>query len=76
MAKYSVPVGYRGGVLYVWVRDSVHLQEMTFMVRALKAKVNQFVGRSWVKSIRLTLDRKDVPTVQETEGELRDYLSR
>lgn len=61
IAAHSLPVGYKAGVLYVWVHNSVWLQQLVFMVDPIRKKINEHVGRNWVKRIRLTLDRKELP---------------
>ena len=61
ISEYSDPVGYSHGKLYVAVSNSVRLQEMSFLEPFLREKINQFIGYNWVKSVRLTLDRRDVP---------------
>lgn len=75
MAKNSLPVGYLKGTLYIWVNSSARMQEMTFLVRPLLKKVNEFGGKNWVRNIRFTLDRKSVPQPQESEEGLREFLS-
>jgi predicted nucleic acid-binding Zn ribbon protein len=76
IAKNSMPVGYLNGTLYVWVKSAPRMQEMTFMVRPLREKINKFAGKYWVNSIRFTLDRKAVPQTQEGESELRDFINK
>lgn len=75
MAKNSTPVSYLDGTLYVWVSSAPRMQEMTFLVRPLRDKINQFAGKSWVRSIRFTLDRKSVPRLEESSQDLREFLS-
>lgn len=72
---YSTPVGFSRGVLMVWVKSPAHLQEMSFGLEILREKVNDFVGFDWVVSVKLTLDRKDVPTLEESAPGLRRFLS-
>lgn len=76
IASYSIPVGYLKGTLQVWVKTPSHLQELSFGTDVLKDKVNQFVGFPWVKKVRLTLDRKDVPKFEESDEGLREYLAK
>lgn len=75
IAAYSIPVGYRDGALIIWVKTSAHLQELKFGIEPLKEKANQFVGFSWVKEIKLTIDRKSVPMPEETSNQLREFLA-
>lgn len=76
IAKHSMPVGYVNGTLSIWVQSSARLQEMTFLVRPLRQKINDFVGKAWVNSIRFTLDRKTVPQLQESAEGVREFLSK
>lgn len=76
MARYTAPVSYDRGRLIVWVSDSVRLQEMTFVVSALQEKINSFVGRKWVHSIRFTLDRHAIPDHNQMNETSREFLSQ
>lgn len=61
ISKNSMPVGYHKGELYVWVKNSVWMQEFLFIAGPLKEKVNKFVGRKWIKFVKFTLNRQEVP---------------
>ena len=76
IASYSDPVGYNRGVLIIWVKSSSHMQELTYILENLRDRINAFVGRNYVKSIRLTLDRKSVPTSEESGTDLREFLAK
>lgn len=76
LGKCSEPVAYQRGRLYVWVNHSARIQEMSFMAQALLDKVNEFAGKKWVRSIKFTLDRREVPTSQEGQADLRNALSK
>lgn len=69
------PVGLKDGILFVWVKNSVWMQQMNFMAKPIKEKVNEFYGRKRVKMVRFTLDRKSVPKLEEAEEGLLGYLS-
>ena len=71
---YSSPVGFEDGTLYVWVKSPVHMQELSFGLDLLRVKVNQFAKRAWIKAIRLTLDRKDVPQTEDAPQDFRDFI--
>jgi len=71
----SLPVGYANGCLYVWVKSAARIQELTFVVRPLMQKINDFAGKKWVRSIRFTQDRKSVPApATETAEDLKKIL--
>ena len=76
MAKVSTPVGYRQGVLYVWVNGSAQMQEMTFLAGDIIYKVNQYLGKKWVRRIKFTLDRKEVPNIDEASENLKNFIGR
>lgn len=76
IAKHTIPVGFNKGVLFVWVDHPARLQELTFMVKTFRDRVNDFQGYQWARSIRFTLDRKSVPEPEETKKGLRDFLSK
>lgn len=61
LAKTCEPVGFERGRLYLWVKSSTRMQEVRFFEATLKQKINEHVGRTWVRSIRFTLDRRGVP---------------
>jgi len=74
MAKYSEPVGYDKRRLYIWVKSSSRMQEIRFFEHTLKKKVNDHVGREWVRSIRFTLDRREVPASADVSEDFKKYL--
>ncbi|MEI7974102.1 MAG: DUF721 domain-containing protein [Bdellovibrio sp.] len=61
LSQASEPVGYLRGTLYIWVKNSVWMQQLVFIKEPLKEKVNRHVGRVYVKKVHLTLDRRSVP---------------
>ncbi len=75
IAAQTDPVGFHDGVLLIWVKNSVWMNQMTFMVKPLKEKVNAFLGSNKVQMIRFTTDRKSVPRLEEAEAGLLDFLS-
>lgn len=67
VAENAEPVSYRHGVLWLWVRNSVWMQQMTFMLEPIKNSINQKFKAGFVDEIRLTLDRKRLPSGEDTE---------
>ncbi len=55
------PTAYHHGVLTLCVRNSVWMQQMTFMLEPIKKSINQKFRENFIKEIRLTLDRKATP---------------
>lgn len=76
IAKHSMPVGFLNGTLYVWVKSAPRLQELTFLVRPIRQKINDYVGKYWVSSIRFTLDKKDVPQLSESDESLQKFIAK
>ena len=76
MAQHSAPVGYSKGVLYIWVDSSARMQEMIFLIRSIQNKINSYLGKRWVKSIKFTLDRKSVPQHALADEELKNFLQK
>lgn len=74
IANNSTPVGYKQGVLYIWVNSSPRMQEMTFLAGDIKNRINQHLGKNWIRRIHFTLDKRDVPTVEEASKSLKDFL--
>lgn len=67
VAENSEPVGYLRGTLYVWVKNSTWMQQFVFMREEIKNSINRKMDQIYVKSIRFTLDRKDVPSMNDTD---------
>ena len=76
LAKHCEPVGFERGKLFLWVKSAARMQEMRFFEEALKTKVNEHVGRDWVKAIRLTTDRHGVPTTAEVSADFKKMLEQ
>jgi len=68
------PVGFERGRLYIWVKSSARLQEIRFFEETLREKVNEHVGRTWVKSLRFTMDRHGIPASADVSEEFKRYL--
>ena len=76
LGQVCEPVGFARGKLYIWVKSSARMQEIRFFEDTLVEKVNTYVGRQWVKSVKFTLDRRGIPKEAEAPAEMRDYLAR
>lgn len=61
VSENAEPTAYHHGVLWLCVRNSVWMQQMTFMLEPIKKSINQKFKENMVKEIRLTLDRKATP---------------
>lgn len=67
IAQHSLPVGYRKGVLYLWVEHSAWIQELNFFKPNIMCKVNEYLGASYARDIKFTLDRKASNTPKESK---------
>ena len=76
LASHCEPVGYERGKLFIWVKSSARMQEIRFFEETLVNKVNQHVGRPWVKVVRFTLDRHGVPSTAEVSDEFKKMLEQ
>lgn len=65
ISKNAEPVGFQRGVLYVWVRNSTWMQQMLFMKDHIRQTINQKFEKNFVKAIKFTLDRREVPTTDQ-----------
>lgn len=74
LAGHCEPVGYDRGCLILWVKSSARMQEIRFFEKTLREKVNDHVGRDWVRKIRFTLDRHDVPRQESASPIIKKYL--
>jgi predicted nucleic acid-binding Zn ribbon protein len=76
MASASEPVGYQRGVLYVWVKNSAWMQQLVFMREPMKDAINKKLQQEYVKEIRLTMDRKSVPSDAIASQELKESIAQ
>jgi hypothetical protein len=65
ISAQSMPVGFVNGMLYVWVKNAVWMNEMLFLAAPIRDKVNTFVERNWVQQVRFTLNQHEVPKTSE-----------
>lgn len=67
VSENAEPISYHQGILWLCVRNSVWMQQMSFMSEAIKQTVNQKFKSNFVKEVRLTLDRKLTPRANDEE---------
>ncbi len=67
IAENAEPVSYYRGILFLWVRNSVWLHQLSFMLEPIKNSVNQKFKEGFVNEVRLTLDRKAMPSANNEE---------
>lgn len=74
VADNAEPIAYHNGILWLCVRNSVWMQQMTFMREPIKRTVNQKFKKDFVQEVRLTLDRKLTP--QQNDEEFKKNLKK
>ena len=74
IAKNAEPVGFNRGVLYVWVRNSTWMQQMIFMKDPMRETINKKFSANFVRMIKFTLDRREVPA--EDQSEFREMVRK
>ncbi len=74
LAKECEPVGYNQGTLFLWVTSSSSMHNLNFLKEQIQSQINQKIGREFVKKIKLTLDRKEVPSQFQEQENLRSYV--
>lgn len=76
VAQNTEPVGFFRGTLYLWVRNSSWMQQLTFMKDPIQHAINQKLGRQFVTNIRFTLDRREVPNQREAQQDFKNVISK
>ena len=76
VAQNTEPVGFYRGTLYLWVRNSSWMQQLTFMKDHIQKSINQKLGKQFVKNIRFTLDRREVPGQNENQQEFKNVIAK
>ena len=62
IAEQTLPVAFERGTLFIWVRHSAWMQQLWYFQDAIKDKVNEHLGRDWVRGIKFTLSRRAATT--------------
>lgn len=76
IADACEPVGYSRGCLFVWVKNSTWMQQMTFMREDIRATINRKMGSDFVQTLRFTLDRREVPQEALDQEEIKKTISK
>lgn len=76
VAQNTEPVGLYRGVLYLWVRSSSWMQQLTFMKDHIQTTLNKKLGRPLIKNIRFTLDRREVPLAAQAQNEFKSVIEK
>lgn len=74
IAQNAEPVAFKNGILFLWVRHSAWMQQLVFMREHIQTTINQKMGQPYVKSIRFTLDRREVP--QQDDMNFKEMIEK
>lgn len=74
ISAQTIPVSMKDGVLYIWVKNSVWMQQLIFLAKPVREKINKHLGTHQVRQIRFTLDRKEVPNLEEASDAIKNFL--
>lgn len=74
VSENAEPISYHQGILWLHVKNSVWMQQMSFMLEPIKNSVNQKFKAGFVKEVRLTLDRKLTPS--QNDENFRNNLKK
>ncbi len=67
VSENAEPISFHSGILWLCVRNSVWMQQLSFMLEPIKQSVNKNFKENFVKEVRLTLDRKLTPSANDEE---------
>lgn len=74
VSTHSEPISYRNGLLWLCVENSVWMQQMGFMTETIKQTINQKFRPGFVREIRYTTDRRQVPSMEDDQ--FRDNVKK
>lgn len=74
VSDHSEPISYRNGLLWLCVDNAVWMQQMGFMTETIKQTINQKFKPGFVREIRYTTDRRQVPSAEDDQ--FRDSVKK
>lgn len=74
ISQNSEPVSYYRGTLYVWVKNSAWMQQLVFMREPMRDAINSKLQKNYVREIRLTMDRRSVPSDPDSAFQLKQSI--
>lgn len=66
-AQNCEPISYHQGVLTLWVKNSTWLTQINFMSETIKNTINSKFAAGMIKEIRVSTDRKNVPSSDDEQ---------
>lgn len=76
LALQTEPVGYHNGLLVIWVKSSSWMQELQFVKNEIVDSINAKLQINYVRNIRFTLDRRDVPSEDTPKFQLKKNIQK
>lgn len=77
MANVTEPVGLQKGTLYVWVKNSTWMQQVSFLKEQMRISLNEKLGqRNAIKRIQLTLNRNLVPEDPAAQAQMKEWIQK
>lgn len=77
IAEVTEPVGLQRGTLFLWVKNSTWMQQVSFMKENIRLSLNQKLGAGTpIKRITLTLNRNLVPDDPEGQAQLKAWIQK
>lgn len=64
-AECCEPISFHQGTLWLWAKNSTWMTQLNFMSETIKNTINKKMGPGSVKEIRITMDRKNVPSAND-----------
>lgn len=74
VSQHSEPISYRNGLLWLCVDNAVWMQQMGFMTETIKKTINEKFKHGFVREIRYTTDRRQVPSAEDDQ--FRDNVKK
>ncbi|MBC7466528.1 MAG: DUF721 domain-containing protein [Bdellovibrio sp.] len=74
VSQHSEPISYRNGLLWLCVDNAVWMQQMGFMTETIKKTINEKFKQGFVREIRYTTDRRQVPSAEDDQ--FRDNVKK
>ena len=74
IANVCEPVALKDGTLFIWVKSSVWMQQLSFMKDALQKKIQGEVHAGVIRRVRFTLNQTIIPA--EERENFRENISK
>lgn len=77
MAEVTEPVGLQRGTLYIWVKNSTWMQQVSFLKEQMRISLNEKLGKkNVIRKIQFTLNRNLVPEDAAAQTQMREWIQK